>query len=58
MSFPWVLCVLFFGFTPIAASAAIRTQFAQFALHLPIAEPFIHVLLTADLAVEKVSFHV
>ena len=40
MMHPWVLCVFCFDFMLVAAWAAIRRRFAQFALHLPVAESF------------------
>jgi hypothetical protein len=37
MMYPWVLCVLGFGVTPIAAAASIRRRLAQLARQLPVA---------------------
>jgi hypothetical protein len=55
MSFPWVPCVLRFGFMLVAASSAIRRNCAQL---LSSANSSIHLLITADLGVEKVSSQV
>jgi hypothetical protein len=53
MTYPWVLCAFCIGFVPIKSPAAIRRRSAQFGVRVSFADPFVHVLITRDLLVEK-----
>jgi hypothetical protein len=53
MAYLWVLSAPCFGFVPIKSATAIRRRSAQFAVRMPSADPFVHVLITRDLVVEK-----
>jgi hypothetical protein len=53
MSNPWVLCAACVGFVPIKSPAAIRRRSAQLDVRAPSMDPFVHVLISRDLAVEK-----